>query len=104
MLKKKKMLTFDLDNEKITKQEYENRLSILEFQYTQDLAEIERLAGEELVKMYETYGKVMDYININTGELENSITRFLQHLDLTLKEIKGQLLSSMVQVSNKSKY
>ncbi len=50
MLKKKKMLTFDLDNEKITKQEYENRLSILEFQYTQDLAEIERLREKSLLK------------------------------------------------------
>ena len=81
-VEEEKMLRFDLDNEKITKQEYENRISILESQYTQDLAEIERLRGEELVKMYETYGKVMDYININTGELENSITRFFTTLGM----------------------
>lgn len=79
-VEEEKMLRFDLDNEKITKQEYENRISLLESQYTQDLAEIERLRGEELVKMYETYGKVMDYININTGELENGITRFFSTL------------------------
>ena len=91
-VEEKKMLTFDLDNEKITKQEYENRLSILESQYTQDLAEIERLRGEELVKMYETYGKVMDYININTGELENSITRFFTTLGFDAERDKRSIV------------
>ena len=91
-VEEKKMLTFDLDNEKITKQEYENRLSILESQYTQDLAEIERLRGEELVKMYETYGKVMDYININTGELENSITRFFTTLGFDAERDKRAIV------------
>lgn len=91
-VEEEKMLRFDLDNEKITKQEYENRISILESQYTQDLAEIERLRGEELVKMYETYGKVMDYINIETGELENNLTRFFTTLGFDAERDKRQVV------------
>ena len=91
-VEEEKMLRFDFDNEKITKQEYENRISLLESQYTQDLAEIERLRGEELVKMYETYGKVMDYININTGELENGITRFFSTLGFDAERDKRAIV------------
>lgn len=85
--------------EEITQQQMQMQLQQIEQMYTQNIQTLEQKRGQELVSMFEEYGKLMDYVNIETGTLKSGFTQFIHTIGIGINTQKNEVYRQYADIN-----
>lgn len=83
----------------ITKEQMQAQMDMANQLFEQSMQTIAQRRGEEMVSLYEEFGKTMDYVNIETGELKSGFTNFFHTLGLAINTQKNEMYTMYADIN-----
>lgn len=83
----------------ITKEQMQAQMDMANQLFEQSMQTIAQRRGEEMVSLYEEFGKTMDYVNIETGELKSGFTNFFHTLGLAVNTQKNEMYTMYADIN-----
>ena len=84
---------------RITQEEMTNQITLAQQNLEANLQGIEAARGQALIGMFEEFGGLMDYINIETGEMKSGFIQAMHSLNLAQNTQKNELYTQYADLN-----